>query len=52
MITIESNVNKQIAKNLSLDGMDVTKEQQKQILDVINNKKKVSNEVIRKIAYK
>ncbi|HGI6545202.1 MULTISPECIES: hypothetical protein [Staphylococcus] len=52
MITIESNVNKQIAKNLSLDGMDVTKEQQKQILDVINNKKKVTNEVIRKIAYK
>ncbi|MGC9615156.1 hypothetical protein ACO2FM_04115 [Staphylococcus pasteuri] len=39
MITIDSKVNKQIAKNLSLEGMDVTKEQQKQILDVINNKK-------------
>lgn len=32
MITIESNVNKQIAKNLSLDGMDVTKEQQNKFL--------------------
>ena len=39
MITIDSKVKKQIAKNLSLEGMDVTKEQQKQILDVINNKK-------------
>lgn len=41
MITIDSKVNKQIAKNLSLEGMDVTKEQQKQILDVINNKRKL-----------
>lgn len=52
MITIDSKVNKQIAKNLSLEGMDLTKEQQKQILDVINNKKEITNEVIRKIAYK
>ena len=52
MITIDSKVNKQIAKNLSLEGMDVTKEQQKQILDVINNKKGITNEVIRKIANK
>ncbi|MEJ7495692.1 hypothetical protein [Staphylococcus pasteuri] len=52
MITIDSKVNKQIAKNLSLEGMDVTKEQQKQILDVINNKKEFTNEVIRKIAFK
>ncbi|KKI55719.1 hypothetical protein WL766_08965 [Staphylococcus pasteuri] len=52
MITIDSKVNKQIAKNLSLEGMDVTKEQQKQILDVINNKKEITNEVIRKIAFK
>ncbi|WP_183998725.1 MULTISPECIES: hypothetical protein [Staphylococcus] len=52
MITIDSKVNKQIAKNLSLEGMDVTKEQQKQILDFINNKKEITNEVIRKIAFK
>ncbi|MCY1575938.1 hypothetical protein NW127_04530 [Staphylococcus pettenkoferi] len=52
MITIDSKVNKQIAKNLSLEGMDLTKEQQKQILDVINNKKEITNEIIRKIAYK
>lgn len=52
MITIDSKVNKQIAKNLSLEGMDLTREQQKQILDVINNKKEITNEVIRKIAYK
>lgn len=52
MITIDSKVNKQIAKNLSLEGIDVTKEQQKQILDVINNKKEITNEVIRKIAFK
>lgn len=52
MITIDSRVNKQIAKNLSLEGMDVTKEQQKQILDVINNKKEITNEVIREIAFK
>ncbi|MCI2804571.1 hypothetical protein [Staphylococcus pettenkoferi] len=52
MITIDSKVNKQIAKNLSLEGMDLTKEQQEEILDVINNKKEITNEVIRKIAYK
>jgi len=52
VITIDSKVNKQIAKNLSLEGMDVTKKQQKQILDVINNKKKITNELIRKIAFK
>lgn len=52
MITIDSKVNKQIANNLSLEGMEVTKEQQKQILDVINNKKEITNELIRKIAFK
>lgn len=41
MITIDSKVNKQIAKNLSLEGMEVTKKQQRQILDVINNKKEI-----------
>ncbi|UTH06876.1 hypothetical protein [Macrococcoides canis] len=51
MITIDSKVNKQIAKNLSLEGMEVTKQQQKQILDVINNKKEITNELIRKIAF-
>ncbi|WP_165885325.1 hypothetical protein [Staphylococcus chromogenes] len=52
MITIDSKANKQIAKNLSLEGMEVTKQQQQQILDLINNKKKITNEVIRKIAFK
>lgn len=32
--------------------MTVTKEQQKQILDAINNKNKITNELIRKIAFK
>lgn len=52
MITIDSKVNKQIAKNLSLEGMEVTKKQQRQILDVVNNKKEITNELIRKIAFK
>ncbi|MCG7419197.1 hypothetical protein MHJ97_01945 [Macrococcus epidermidis] len=39
MITIDSKVNKQIAKNLSLEGMEVTKKQQRQILDIVNKKK-------------
>ncbi|MFT2204519.1 hypothetical protein [Staphylococcus chromogenes] len=51
MITMDSKVNKQTAKNLSLDGMEVSKEQQKQIFEVINNEKKVTNEMIRKIAF-
>ncbi|UJS27857.1 hypothetical protein L2Z53_00425 [Macrococcoides canis] len=50
MITIDLRVNKQIAKNLSLEGMEVTKQQQKQILDIVNNKKEITNELIRKIA--
>lgn len=52
MITIDSKVNKQIAKNLSLEGMEVTKKQQRQILDIVNNKKEITNELIRKIAFK
>ncbi|MEB7824578.1 hypothetical protein [Staphylococcus chromogenes] len=48
---MDSKITKQIAKNLSLEGMEVSKEQQKQILEVINNKKKVTNEMIRKIAF-
>ncbi|EJG1238263.1 hypothetical protein ACX811_001199 [Staphylococcus pseudintermedius] len=51
MITLDSKVNKQIAKNLSLEGMEVPKEQQKLILEIINNKKKVTNEMIRKIDF-
>lgn len=35
VITIDSKINKQIAKNLSLKGMIETKEQQKQILATI-----------------
>ncbi|WP_167370967.1 hypothetical protein [Staphylococcus cornubiensis] len=46
MMTIDSQFNKQIVKNLSLEGMYLTREQQKQVLDVINHKK----ELIRKIA--
>lgn len=38
---MDSKITKQIAKNLSLEGMEVSKEQQKQILEVINNKKKL-----------
>ncbi|WRN75442.1 hypothetical protein UM590_11165 [Staphylococcus aureus] len=41
MITIDSKINKQIAKNLSLEGMYVTREQQIQILHAINNEKKL-----------
>ena len=51
MIIIDSKINKQIAKNLSLEGMIETKEQQKQIL-VLNNKKEITNELIRKIAFR
>jgi hypothetical protein len=51
VITIDSKINKQIAKNLSLEGMIETKEQQKQIL-VLNNKKEITNELIRKIAFR
>lgn len=52
MITIDSKVNKQIAKNLLLEGMEVIKKQQRQILDIENNKKEITNELIRKIAFK
>ena len=39
VIIIDSKINKQIVKNLSLEGMIETKEQQKQILATINNNK-------------
>ncbi|CAC5855786.1 TPA: hypothetical protein PSJ20_001371 [Staphylococcus aureus] len=51
MITIDSKINKQIAKNLSLEGMYVTKEQQIQILHAINNKKEITNELIHKNSF-
>lgn len=50
MVTIDSQFNKQLAKHLSLKGMALTRAQQKQILDVMNNKKEITNELIRQIA--
>ncbi len=50
MITIDSTINKQIAHNLALEGMEVSKKQQKLILEAINSNKKITNELIRKIA--
>lgn len=52
MINLNSKINKQIANNLALEGMYLTKEQQKQILEAINNKKEITNELIREIAFK
>ncbi|MBF0753448.1 hypothetical protein [Jeotgalicoccus nanhaiensis] len=51
MLTIESKINKQIAKNLELEGLKVSKEQQKLILDAINSDKEINNELIRQIAF-
>ena len=50
MLTINSKTNKQIAHNLALEGMEVSKKQQKMILEAINSNKKITNELIRKIA--
>ena len=50
MLTIDSKTNKQIAHNLALEGMEVSKKQQKMILEAINSNKKITNELIRKIA--
>lgn len=52
MLTMDSKINKQIAKNLELEGMKVSKEQQQLILEVINSNKKITNEIIRKTALK
>ncbi|AQL55452.1 hypothetical protein [Abyssicoccus albus] len=52
LITITSKVNEQIAIILSLESMELTSEQQKKIFDVINNKKEITNDLIRKIAFK
>lgn len=50
MLTVESKINKQIAKNLSLEGMKVSEKQQKLILEAINSNKEITTELIRKIA--
>lgn len=52
MINQNSKINKQIANNLALEGMYLTRDQQKQILEAINNKKEITNELIREIALK
>lgn len=51
MITLKSGINKKIANNLALEGLPVTKEQQKLILKAVNNNEKITNELIREIAY-
>lgn len=51
MITVESKINKQIVKNLELEGIQVSKEQQKLILDAINSNKEITNELIRQILF-
>lgn len=52
MITVESKINKQVVKNLELKGLKVSKEQKEAILDVINFNKEITNEFIRKTAFK
>lgn len=52
MLTIDSKINQQIAHNLALEGMEVSKEQQKLILKAINSNKEITLELIRKIASK
>ncbi len=51
MIKLNSKKNKRIANNLALEGMNVSKEQQKLILNAINNNEKITNKLIREIAY-
>ena len=51
MITIDSKINKQIAKTFHLK-VCMLREQQIQILHAINNEKEITNELIRKIAFK
>ncbi len=52
MLTIDSKINKQIVKNLELEGMTISKEKQQQILDLINSNKYITKEMIREIALK
>ena len=51
MITIESEIHKQVVKNLEFEGIKHSKEQQKLRLDVINSNKEITNERIRQIAF-
>ena len=51
MIKLNSKKNKRIANNLALEGMSVSKEQQKLILNVINNNEKITNKLIREMVY-
>ncbi|MFC3418735.1 hypothetical protein ACFOLA_04495 [Salinicoccus hispanicus] len=52
MLTLDSKINQQIAHNLALKGMKVPKEQQKKILEAINSDKEITNQLIRRIAFK
>ena len=52
MLTIDSKIIKQIAHNLALEGMEISKKQQKLIIEAINANKKITNELIREIASK
>ena len=51
MIKLNSKKNKRIANNLALEGMSVSKNQQKLILNVINNNEKITNKLIREMVY-
>ena len=51
MITIESEIHKQVVKNLGFEGIKLSKEQQKLRIDVINSNKEITNERIRQIAF-
>lgn len=51
MPTLDSETNKKLISNLALEVMTLTREQQQLLLDAINNKEVITNELIRKIAY-
>lgn len=51
MLTLNSKINKKVVNNLALAGMKLTKDQQQKLLDVFNDNKKITNELIREIAY-
>lgn len=52
MLTIDSKINKQIVKNLELEGMKISKEKQQRIFDLINSNQYITKEMIREIALK
>ena len=51
MIKLNFKKNIRIANNLDLEGMSVSKNQQKLILNVINNNEKITNKLIREMVY-